>query len=188
MEDLVKVRNRSNGMAGYTLKDQNLSREFAAGEVKKIPKDELISVSYTRGGRTILKHYLQILTDDEEFLRDLLGESPEPEYKYTREEVIDLMVKGTLDQFLDLLDFAPKAILEIIKTEAVNLKINDVSKRQAIKKKTGFDVDAAIKNTEVDSKEEATKPQEEVKSNRRVPIKEEEKPASKYKVVNKEEN
>lgn len=187
MEELVKVRNRSNGMAGYTLKDKGLSREFVAGEVKKIPKDELISVSYTRGGRIILKDYLQILTDDEEFLRELLGEDPEPEYKYTREKAIEIMVEGTLDQFLDLLDFAPKAILEIIKTEAVNLKINDVSKRQAIKKKTGFDVDAAIKNTELDAQEKAIEPKEEVKS-RRVPIKEEEKPVSKYKVVSKEEN
>ena len=62
------------------------------------------------------------------------------------------METGTLDQFLDCLDFAPVSVHELIKDMAVNLPLNDVKKRQAIKDKFGFDVDRAIeiKNTKYD--------------------------------------
>ena len=62
------------------------------------------------------------------------------------DNVRDLILKGSLDQFLDCLDFAPEGVLEMIKKLAIELPMNDVEKREALKKKTGFDVDAAIKN------------------------------------------
>jgi len=68
------------------------------------------------------------------------------------------MKVGTLEQFLDCLDFAPESVLENIKDMAVNLPLNDVSKRNAIQEKLGFDVSKAIeiKNTKFDSGEEDT--------------------------------
>jgi len=66
------------------------------------------------------------------------------------------MSQGTLDQFLDCLDFAPEVIKEMIKTKAVDLPLNDMAKREAIKEKLGFDVTRAIeiKNTKYDGESE----------------------------------
>ena len=61
------------------------------------------------------------------------------------------MEEGTLDEFLDCLDFAPIGVIDLIKRYAVALPLSDYNKRKAIKDKLGYDVDAAIKN------EQATK-------------------------------
>jgi len=39
------------------------------------------------------------------------------------------MTTGSLDEFLDCLDFAPSVIIDMIKVLAVDLPLNDVSKR-----------------------------------------------------------
>ena len=61
------------------------------------------------------------------------------------------MKEGSLDEFLDCLDFAPVGVIDLIKRYAVALPLNDYNKRKAIKDKLGYDIDAAIKN------EQATK-------------------------------
>ena len=53
-----------------------------------------------------------------------------------------------MSQFLDCLDFAPQGVIDTIKKVAVQIKLNDVAKRQAIKDKTGFDVTKAIEISE----------------------------------------
>ena len=40
--------------------------------------------------------------------------------------------------------------------KAVKMKLNDVAKREVLKEKTGFDVDAAIRNVQADRAVEAT--------------------------------
>jgi hypothetical protein len=55
------------------------------------------------------------------------------------------MQNGSLDEFLDCLDFAPEGVIDLIKTLAVELPLNDVAKREAILNKTGFNVDNAIR-------------------------------------------
>jgi hypothetical protein len=45
---------------------------------------------------------------------------------------------------LDALDFAPEGVIALIKDEAVKTNLNDMSKREAILDKTGFDVTKAI--------------------------------------------
>lgn len=154
MEDLVKIKNRSNGAAGYELKDKNIVRIFEPMEIKKVSKDELRSLSYQRGGKKLLQDYLQVISDDKEFLEEILGTNIEPEYNYSKDDVINIMLNGSLEKFLDLLDFAPIAVLEIVKTESVKLELNDVSKRKAIKEKTGFDVDMALRNLALQRQEE----------------------------------
>jgi len=39
------------------------------------------------------------------------------------------MKTGSLDEFLDCLDFAPEGVTDLIKTLAVELPLNDVAKR-----------------------------------------------------------
>jgi hypothetical protein len=62
--------------------------------------------------------------------------------------VRDLLVNGSLDRFLDALDYAPEGVIDLIKTMAVNLPLGDVAKLNAIKAKTGFDAAAAIRHVE----------------------------------------
>ena len=75
-----------------------------------------------------------------------LGIHTEPEYYLDDAGVIKLLTEGTLDEFLDCLDFAPIGVIDLIKTMSVQLPITDMAKREALKAKTGFDVDKAIEN------------------------------------------
>ena len=70
--------------------------------------------------------------------------------------VIELLKHGSLDEFLDCLDYAPEGVIELIKKFAVQLPLDNYEKRQALKTKTGFDVDAAVANSglEPDAKQE----------------------------------
>ena len=95
------------------------------------------------------------------------------EYHYSEEDVKQLMQTGSLDQFLDCLDFAPQVIKEMIKTLAVELPLNDVQKREAIKEKLGFDVTKAIeiKNTDYDGGDKNSSDEVEKTTRRAAPIK-----------------
>ena len=58
----------------------------------------------------------------------------------------------------DCLDFAPNGVIDLIKSLAVSLKIDNVSKRKAIQEKTGFNVTRAIEiNEETEEEEETSK-------------------------------
>ena len=144
----VKIKNRvGNGTVGYTIPDMNnLTRIFEDGEEKIVTFEEIRKLSYLHGGSKILKNYLTI--EDKEILSEI-NFIPEPEYFYTREDIIRLMQTGSLDEFLDCLDFAPDGVKETIKTLAVELPLNDVAKRDAIQKKLGFNVTNAIENKKI---------------------------------------
>ena len=155
-DTLIKVINKDTGTVGYTVPDLGVHRNFYAGEVKEVPFEELEKLSYIPGGEVILKEFLEIV--DREAAKQLFNKEPEPEYHYTKDDVKNLMLTGTLDQFLDCLDFAPEVIKEMVKTMAVDLPLNDIAKRDAIRDKLGFDVTRAIeiKNTKYDNGDEDT--------------------------------
>ena len=71
-------------------------------------------------------------------------------------DIVKLLREGSLDSFLDALDFAPRAVIDVIKKFSVELPLLDPSKRKALKEKTGFDVEAAIKHKEEDSEDNGT--------------------------------
>ena len=85
-----------------------------------------------------------------------------------------------MDEFLDCLDFAPVGVLELVKKYAVSLPVENYEKRQALKAKTGFDVDLAIANSgsEVSEKEE-----EKIKTAIETPA-QGRRTATNYKVIN----
>ena len=154
MEDnrQVKVMNRTNGTVGYSIPDmQNLHRNYTAKEEKVITFEELRKLSYIPGGENLLKNYL-IIKDPE--VIEALNLHIEPEYYYSEKEIIDLMQNGSLDEFLDCLDFAPDGVLDTIKDVAVKLPLNSVPKRKAILDKLHFNVDKAIEMLEVPVEEE----------------------------------
>ena len=152
-DSLIKVTNKFSGSVGYDVPDLGVYRNFYPGETKEISYEELEKLSYTPGGLVVLKEYLEV--QDKEAIRKILNQDPEPEYFYTKEDIKKIMESGPLDQFLDCLDFAPEGMKETIKDLAVDLPLNDVEKRAAIKEKLNFDVDRAIsiKNTKLDGGE-----------------------------------
>lgn len=155
--DLIEVINRSSGGVGYEIPDSNgLIRTFQKREKKKIPFEEIRKLLYQVGGEYIFTNLLVI--KNEEAVKELFSTRPEPEYYYTEVEVRTLLETGTLDQLLDCLDFAPEGVIDIIKDVAVKIKLNDVSKRDAILAKTGFNVSKAIEiNEETDVEEVSEK-------------------------------
>ena len=60
------------------------------------------------------------------------------------------MLTGSVDEFEDCLNFAPKGVLELIKQIAVTLPLNDVAKRDLILKKLDFNVANAIELAKTD--------------------------------------
>ena len=180
---VFNVKNRSAGVVGYNIPEEKIRREFAPGETKKISWYELDKLSYQPGGTRILEEFLQVY--NEEVIQEL-NLHTEPEYFMGEAEVIKLIRDGSIDEWLDALDFAPTGVLDLIKQMSVTIPLNDYNKRIALKQKLGFDIDAAIKNWEAEkaaAKEPAEKPTE-----RRVkPAAESAQPArrttGKYKIV-----
>ena len=161
----VKVTNRDNGSVGYSVPDLGVHRTFQPRESKEISAEELRKLSYLPGGDVIIKEYLII--HNEELLKELLGEV-EPEYYYSEDEVKALLLSGSLEQLQDCLDFAPSGVIDLIKSLAVSLKIDNVSKRKAIQDKTGFNVTRAIEINEETDEETASK--ESTQGRRAAPI------------------
>jgi len=159
---ILKVKNRSASLAVYSIPEINIRREFAPGETKNITYGELEKLSYQPGGRAIMQNFLQII--DPEATGDL-GINREPEYDLSEQQIVDLMNNGSLDAFLDCLDFAPVGVIDLIKKFAVSLPLNDINKRDALKKKTGFDVTVALANMQKE-KEDADAPAVETKERR----------------------
>lgn len=159
---ILRVKNRSASLAVYSIPEINVRREFAPGETKNITYGELEKLSYQPGGRTIMQNFLQII--DPEATGDL-GINREPEYDLSEQQIVDLMTKGSLDAFLDCLDFAPVGVIDLIKKFSVSLPLNDIDKRDALKKKTGFDVTVALANMQKE-KEDMDAPAVESKERR----------------------
>ena len=188
---IVRVTNRDNGHVGYRIPDMNnLVRDFSANETKNITVEELKKLAYISGGPTLIRDYLVI--EDPEVVEEILGDV-EPEYYYNEEDVKKLLLNGSLDELKDCIEFAPKGTVDLVKQLAVELPINDITKRKAILDMTGFNVDAAIMINE-ETKDEI----EDTQRVRRVnePVKEEVKSTgrrtaaptvseSKYKILDK---
>lgn len=139
----VKVTNRSRGTLGYSIPDLGLRRDFAAGETKEITAEEVRKLSYISGGLTLLKSYLVVHSPL--LIKEIFSdEEIEPEYYYTAEKVKEMLTTASQDEFLDMLDFAPDGVKELIQKIAVEIRLDSATKRQAIQEKLGFNVDKAI--------------------------------------------
>ena len=139
----IKVRNRCGGSLTYKLPDMNnFVRTFAKGETKELPFEEIQKLAYIPGGEYMLQHSLVI--ENLEAREEILGQV-ELEYDYDEKDIEKLLINGSMDQLLDCLDFAPKGVIDLVKQIAVKIELNDMRKREAIFKKTGFNVNNAIK-------------------------------------------
>ena len=137
----------------------------------------------------IINNYL--LIKDTEPLQDL-NVKPEPEYYLTEPQIIELIKEGSLDQFLDCLDFAPAGVIELVKDLSIKIPLSDYQKRQALKDKIGFDLDAALRHIEEERAEmradsentiEPAAPQRRVKTEETAPGR---RTDGKYKIVSQD--
>lgn len=138
---IIKVANRSVGSLSYELPELQIRRHFTPNEIKEVTFEEIRALYQSDGGAVLVKNYLKL--NSEEALKEL-EINVEPEYFYNKEDVQKLMQTGSLEEFLDMLDFAPAGVLEMVKNLAVALPLNDVEKRKAIFEKLQFNVDKAI--------------------------------------------
>jgi hypothetical protein len=155
MENTCTVTNRSSGLVIYNVPELNVRREFYPKEVKKnIPVTEIEKVAAQPGGRELLYNYLFV--EDKEVIHEVVNVEEEPEYWLKEEDIPNWMNTCTLDAFKDALDFAPQGVLDLIKSYAISLPLNDFAKRQAIKEQLNFDVTKALELTASDEKVEET--------------------------------
>lgn len=178
---MMLVKNRSAGVVSYSVPDLNVRRRFTAGEVKKVSEEELQKLAFIPGGKTLLREYLQVAPEDAVKLEI----EPEREYYWDEDKIKEVLANGSLDLFLDALDFAPEGVIDLIKDYAVKLPLTDTQKLDAIKEKTGFDAARAIENEKAvarDSAGEATAEAAAATGTRKRRV-ESEAPVSKYKVI-----
>ena len=184
---MYNVKNRSASIAVYRIPEKGIRREFMPGEEKKIPFEELQALSFQSGGRELMTNFLQIQSDE---VKEELSIHTEIEYNYSESDIADLLKNGSLDAFLDCLDFAPVGVIDLVKKLAVSLPLSDMAKVKALKDKTGFDVAKALANIEAEKAEEAVAETTSTNSGRRVKSTEKkttERRTTGYKVINKSE-
>ena len=138
---IIKLTNRDTGFVGYTIPDSGVHRRFTPGETKEVTFDEIDRLAWAPGGKEMLRDFLII--QDKDAAEEILG-SVDPEYFYTKETVDKLLTEGTLEQLQDTLQFGPKGVIDLVKQEAVDLKLDSSVKREEIKKATNFNVTNAI--------------------------------------------
>ena len=109
----------------------------------------------------------------------------------SEQDIVKLMKEGSLDEFLDCLDFAPPGVIDLIKKLSVSLPLSDIQKRNALKAKTGFDCDAALKHVMEEKEDDGENTILKTSGERRVkkeetPTTPERRTAPKYNVVSKD--
>ena len=147
MSTMYRVKNRGASTVVYKIADKGIRREFKPGQIMQISSEELEELTFQPGGTLILSQFLQIMDLDGIQAARI---KTEPEYHYSEHDVAKLITSGSLDAFLDCLDFAPISVIDLVKKMAVEIPMVDIQKRKALKEKTGFDVEAALKHIEED--------------------------------------
>jgi hypothetical protein len=150
---MFRVKNRGASTVVYKIADKGIRREFQPGQILNISAEELEELTFQPGGTMILSQFLQIL--DLEGIQTARIKT-EPEYHMSEQDVAKLITSGSLDAFLDALDFAPIGVIDLIKKLSISIPMVDIQKRKALKEKTGFDVEAALKHQEEDKEDTQT--------------------------------
>ena len=157
MDKYCNVKNRSASVVVYRIPEDGIRRSFAPGETKKISFEELEKLTYQNGGMNILTRFLQVQSDE---VLKTFNMNVEPEYYMSEADVAKMITSGSLDAFIDTLNFAPTGVIDLIKKLSISIPLVDIEKREALKKKTGFDVEAALRN--IKAEQEDDKPKETI--------------------------
>ena len=189
-DKIFRVTNRSASRVFYAVPELGIkSRKYEPGETKRVSYAELEGLSFIPGGMELMRDYL--LIQDEEAREELVG-TVEPEYNMTEQQVRDLILTGSMDEWLDALDFAPEGVIDLVKNLSVQLPLTDTNKMRVFQEKKGINLERMIRarqeelaeaeqsNQAAAEKKAAEKAVAAVPAGRRTS-------GSKYKVVKKEE-
>lgn len=184
LEKKVKVWNRTSGGISYAIPELRIRREWrGTGDLQTVKLEELETLRYMAGGAKLMNEYMLIKDQD---VCEFLGMPTDPEYFYDENDIKVLLEKGTNDQLLDCLEFAPKGVLDLLKKIAVEMKLDSSEKRGIIGKHLNVNIDAMIRNNEASKVEGEVTETDAPKGRRSAPVKAEPtKEVSKYNVVNR---
>lgn len=158
--DIVVLRNFTTHSVGYRTPSTNVRRELPAGGSIKVSAGEIREMTYSKGCMELLRNYLQVCNKNLALEIGVSEDSIENEYNWTINDIHKCLLEGSLEELEDAMDFAPEGIKESLLSEAVNLEIPDVRKREVISKAMDRDVSKIIENKhliEADTKEAAEK-------------------------------
>lgn len=162
----IEVRNLTGQTVAYKIEEDNIRRVFEPHEVKKITAEELRKAAYKYGNNVLFQDYLCI--NNKELAEELGVPEDAVEYWWTKEDIDRVLIEGSMDEFLDALDYGPKGIVNAIKDRAIQIKLNSMEKRKAILDKLGFDITKIIELQDAVKVNNETDTQEPKKSRRRV--------------------
>lgn len=138
--ELILVRNMTDQIIVYNIPEFHIKRRFAAFESKNIAAKELRDLYFLAGGARILQCYLCVTNEE---LAAEFGVSKDMfthEYSWTKKDIDDTLMNGSIDLLADAFDFAPVGICETLVSEAIRLRIPDRNKHRLIESVTGRDI------------------------------------------------
>ena len=161
----IEVRNLTGQTVAYKIEEDNIRRVFAPHETKKITAEELRKAAYKYGNNVLFQDYLCV--DNKELAEEFGVPEDAVEYWWKKEDIDRVLSEGSMDEFLDALDYAPKGIVTAIKDRAIETKVNSMEKRKAILDNLGDDITKIIELQEAAGIDNVTV-EDKPKSRRRV--------------------
>jgi hypothetical protein len=148
---VVEVTNNSTGGVSYYSEYSRIERRWERPNVtKKIPLEELKELVSMAGGFQLLENYLLI---KDMTVREELGLSVEKSY-VLEEKDIKALFKKSVDALVDTLENTSDSIKEKIAQIAIDTKLADLDKLEAIKEHTGIDALVVIQEKKEEEKQE----------------------------------
>lgn len=144
--DTITLRNFTTNTVVYRTPSTRVRRELPAGGSIKVTAGEIREMMYDKGCVDILRNYVQICNKPLALEVGVSEDSYENEYNWTLADIKNCLLNGSIEQLADAMDFAPDGIKESLLTEAINLEIPDVRKRDIISKAMNRDVSGMIIN------------------------------------------
>lgn len=143
-ESIVYVDNMCGHRIGIYLSSSNSRRYFEPKVKMPMKAADVRELNWQSGGHYMLLNYLRI--NDKSLAAEVGVPDDLIEYWYTEDDVRDILQNKPLDYLLDTLEFGPEGIVELCKKIAIELEIADNRKLEAIKERTGADINAIIRN------------------------------------------
>lgn len=161
----ILVQNLTDNDVIYIDDNGGINRRIVFHSQQTMPfeKDMIERMRYDRGGSVLLKDFLSV--KDEDVRAEIGIPSDQIEYDWTTADVKELLLNGSDDALRDALEFGPKAIQELIVSQAVAIPLGNRDKINIISEMTNKNLENMIKNKlEFEKDKEAPTP----KSGRRV--------------------
>lgn len=145
-DTLVPIRTIGIHDTGYILSSSGRSRRLTPGYAIRVPAKEIRELFFSPGGAVLIQNFIHVGNKDLAMECGVSEDSYDHEYSWEEKDIEECLNHEDINVLLDALDFAPYGVIEWLKDKAIELEISDNTKIQAISKKTGVDIAAAIKN------------------------------------------